>query len=750
MNALHYVRTALFLVPGLLLAQTWTYNPPAYPVVCTNPAVVGEWTMDYATATNRALAEGKNLYLLVTGSTWCPDCDGLQRQVMATPEMKAFMEGSDAYWVWLDLPSRRATNAVQYGWLCHTNTGLYTLEQSEAILARNRRLEFIYGSIKNYRSPGTINMPTLIVCRPDGSYQGEAAHYRQWTNVTAAIFINKVRRIWNDDAWDVQDNLVPGKSDDTVQSATPITEISETVMRQSHTLSRTDTEDWYAFTAQPGITYSFSAEGRLLQGQSALPAVPVCLELFIETNAVVNLVDMTSGKLGKPQTVTWTMNQEQPLKGFVRVSGSPASVAGYAFAYSQRITVEPSAMGIRGAEGAVVDVCDASRVTGVLTVSITKSGWMTAKYRTMNRTITFSTHDFWSSFDTFGILTSAVYKDNFMLKIQMPSAGEMYAQIMDPAYANPLQAALLVSPWSALNSATAYVGYYTVVLSPEKVTGGLAPTGHSYMTVSLKASSAKTGTVTYAGKLADGTAYSGSSVLQPLPDGSALMTVFTSKGKQQLAGLLSITPDAENARWTNPRVVTACEGIVPYWRHDGASNPFPFDMTLNVSGGYYSSADSLADFYDMYPGSGAMYLMASGQVPESAAYGVATEVPFLPLSVSESALKISSGTGNPTQTRLSFTKATGIFKGVFNLPFENSAGVTKKITATYAGVLLPGWIGADGCDLGCGPLEADLPLKPFGMGAYWFKDSLRVETGNRTVTVPFTAGYPLVIEKAAE
>ena len=129
---------------------------------------------------------------------------------------------------------------------------------------------------------------------------------------------------------------------------------------------------------------------------------------------------------------------------------------------------------------------------------------------------------------------------------------------------------------------------------------------------------------------------------------------------------------------------------------------------------------------------------------------MATEVPYLPLSISESSLKILSETDNPTKTRLSFTKATGIFKGFFYLPFGNSTGVTKKITATYAGVLLPGWVGAEGCDLGCGPLEADLPLKPFGMGAYWFKDALRVESGSRTVMVPFNAGYPLIIEKAAE
>lgn len=145
--------------PLLALAGEWRYTPPAFPVVCTNPAVPGQWTMDYETATARAQVERRDIYLLFTGSTWCPDCDTLQHQVMSTPQMQAYMETSDSYWVWLDLPSRRATNAVDYGWLCHTNTELFTLVQSETILARNRRLEAVYGAVKGYRTPSDHTGP---------------------------------------------------------------------------------------------------------------------------------------------------------------------------------------------------------------------------------------------------------------------------------------------------------------------------------------------------------------------------------------------------------------------------------------------------------------------------------------------------------------------------------------------------------------------------------------------------------------
>ena len=750
MKGLGCLRSALCLTPSLLLAQTWTYTPPAYPAVCTNLAVVGQWTMDYATATNRALAEGRNLYLLITGSTWCPDCDTLQRQVMEKPDLQSFMDESDAYWVWLDLPSRRATNAVQYGWLCHTNTGFFTLEESASILARNREIEFIYGSVKNYRSPGTLNMPTFVVCHPDGTYQGEVTHYRQWTHVTPEVFIRKIRRVWNDDAWDVQDNCVPGKSDDEAFCATVLTDFSENATRQPHTFSPTDEADWYTFTAQPGRSYTFTVEARLLNGQAAVPAGPVALEIFAETNAAAVPVASASGLLGETQTVAWELNQALPLKLYVKVSGAFAEAAGYEFAYRQFIAAAPTAMPIRGAEGAVIDVYDSSRVTGALNLSVSRSGWLTAKYRTKNRTVAFSAKRFWSSFDANGILTSAVSAGEYRLSVQMPGAGELYAVVADPDYANPLAASLLVSPWSASNRATAYAGYYTVVLAPETTAGGLAPTGYSYMTILLKNASAKKGKVTYAGRLSDGTGYSGSATLQPLADGTAQMTVFARKGKHHLAGLLAIDAYAEATRRDNPSAVSACAGVTPHWTRDTGHAETSFDMTLAVFGGYYGSADSLLDFYGLYAGDGPMCLLASGNMPESAVYGTAAEVPFLPLAVSESLLKIPAGTDNPTQTRLSFSKTTGIFRGFIKIPFESPAVRINKVTAMYAGVLLPGWTADEGCDLGCGDPVPGFPQKPFGMGSYWYRDKLPVGTGPAVRNVSFTAGYPIIIDKVTE
>jgi len=749
MKMLHTVGLALFLMPGLLLAQTWTFTPPAYPAVCTNPAVVGEWTMDYATATNRAQTEGRNLYLLVTGSTWCPDCDTLQRQVMATPEMHAFMQASDAYWVWLDLPSRRATNAVQYGWLCHTNTGLFTLEESEAILARNRSLEARYGAIKGYRTPVTLNMPTFVVCRPDGTYQGEVTHYRQWTFVTADFFIHKIRRVWNDDAWDVQDNAVPGRSDDAAPTATALTNIAAAVeQHQDHTLSPTDSEDWYSFAAKPGKVYTFAAQGRLLDGQAALPAGQVNVEVFVETNDAAVPVAAAYGSPDQPQTVTWSLNQVLPRKVYVRVSGTFAERMGYTFTYGQITVAPPPASSMRNAEGAVINVGDCSRVTGVLSFSVTRSGWATVKYRTSDKTVSFSKKDFWTTFDENGVLTSVFSAGDYQVIIQMPSVDEVYAVVADPDYASPLTASLSTSPWSSANPATSFLGYYTVVLLPETIVGEHAPTGYSYMTILLKSISAKTGKVTYAGKLSDGTGYSGSAVLKPAEDGSAQLVIFARSGKHHLSGLLSIASPEKRERLVNPGAVTACGGIQPYWSNEGAQSETSFGMTLDVSGLFYSRENSLRDYFERYAAGETTVLMASGTVPSSAAYGVATALPFLPLGISGETVKIQPDAPNPTRTRLSVNPATGLFRGSFKIPFEKAAGRTRNVTATYAGVLLPGWEPDEGCDLGCGDTDPGVPEIPFGLGSYHFLDKAPVGIGDGARMVPFNAGYPILIGKA--
>jgi len=409
-------------------------------------------------------------------------------------------------------------------------------------------------------------------------------------------------------------------------------------------------------------------------------------------------------------------------------------------------TLNAAATGaISAAEGAVIDN-RSGRVVGTLKLSVTRAGRMTAKYLCSEGTISFSGSS-WTDCAANGMVTVVLFKGDYRLTVQMTAAGELFAALADTgrSKAKPrLMARLVVPMWGASNLATDYVGYYTASLSPGTAAGALAPTGYSYMTLSVRPAAAKTGRVTYAGKLADGTSYSGSTVLQPIDGGQAQIIVFQRKDANVFAGLLALDANAKETYLTDPSAVSACGEASPYWTCDSGYEETSFDVALDICGGYYNSADSLLDYYDLYAGAGPMELMAYGDVPESVFYGTATALPFVGLAVSETSLRIPKGADNPTRIRLSFTKTTGLFRGSFRIPFVNALAQPQTVYANYEGVLLPGWTG----DCGCG--DEELPEKPFGMGAYWFRDRVPVESGGEASIKTVTRGYPIIMQKAAE
>ncbi|HNX34414.1 MAG TPA: thioredoxin family protein [Kiritimatiellia bacterium] len=399
------------------------------------------------------------------------------------------------------------------------------------------------------------------------------------------------------------------------------------------------------------------------------------------------------------------------------------------------------------AEGAVLDSNVPARVAGTLTCSVSSSGRATVRYRMKKGSVAFSSPN-WAACDGDGAVSAVIAKGAYGLAIQLTPAGELSAWVTDPDYAYPLTATLAAPVWSAANPATEYEGYYTVVLSPAAATGGLAPLGHSFMTVSLAPAAAKSGRVTYAGYLADGTPYSGSAVLQPMADGTAQMTVFAGNTKHTLAGVFIIAAQADENYRTYPSAVTVREGVAPYWSCGSGHEETSYDIALEAFGGFYSGADSLVDFYGQYEGTGPLRLAAADAVPTSACYGTATALPFVDLTVSESVLGVAAGAANPTGVTLQFKKATGIFRGSMRLPFA-IPGRSFTVWSSFAGVLLPGWVGAE-CQTGCADNEGELPLKPFGMGSYWYRDKVPVEGVGFNTLMSFSAGYPLIIEKAAE
>ena len=453
-------------------------------------------------------------------------------------------------------------------------------------------------------------------------------------------------------------------------------------------------------------------------------------------------------------------------RGVLRFSGVPARAGVYTSVYQVAelragtwvdgavvqvtLTVVPLAA-VNGAitnlsgtaEGAVFTTNALARLVGTLSFSATKYGRVTAKYLSRNGTITFSGRS-WTACDEDGTLTVEMAKGDYLLTVRMTAAGTLLAWVTDPAYADPLEVSLIRPPWSSLTRATAYEGYYTVVLSPKHGTGGVCPKGYSYLTLSLSSSGTRSGRVTYAGRLSDGTSWSGSARLLPLGADEALLLAFRRVGQNLVAAALKVEADAKTTYSVYPSSVTAYDGTEPFWNRAGGYAETSFDLSWEVFGGYYNPADSLVAHYEQYFGAGPLRLFASEYVPESPAYGTATALPSLDLVLSDTSINMPNGNANPTRARISLAKKSGIFRGTFRLPFATLTGETATVQATYSGVLLLGWTG-EGCD--CSDAELDLPRKPFGLGSYWFSDRVPVEAGGTVRMKPFHAGYPILLDK---
>jgi thioredoxin-related protein len=101
-----------------------------------------EWKDNYQAALEKARAEQKYVFMLFTGSDWCPPCKALAAEILPKPEFMDFAK-NNLVCLELDFPSKK--------------------KQALALRLLNETLSKFY-KIEGY--------PTMILLRPDGSYLG--------------------------------------------------------------------------------------------------------------------------------------------------------------------------------------------------------------------------------------------------------------------------------------------------------------------------------------------------------------------------------------------------------------------------------------------------------------------------------------------------------------------------------------------------------------------------------------------------
>ena len=192
---------------GMLGAYAYDYNvrmPSSMACPRWKGAQAGEWTMDYEAARQQAMAEGKGLLLLTTGSWWCPHCEAFEQKVMLdhSTQWRNYIKEKGFYLVMLDFPYRGHVDDEQlwkskypvYGdgwgfqcWLYDEDylrendlskedglnaiVDMYRLQDSLALdSATTVTINKWDGSEEI--TYGRVGYPTLIVYLPDGSEAG--------------------------------------------------------------------------------------------------------------------------------------------------------------------------------------------------------------------------------------------------------------------------------------------------------------------------------------------------------------------------------------------------------------------------------------------------------------------------------------------------------------------------------------------------------------------------------------------------
>ena len=438
----------------------------------------------------------------------------------------------------------------------------------------------------------------------------------------------------------------------------------------------------------------------------------------------------------------------------------------------------------------------AKRLVGALTLTIPRTGRLSAKYVTVDapKAASFSTKS-WSEMTEEGVLRAQlaglVDGETATIDVEAFPDGKVTAVLAYPSHPG-VEVLFPETVWTKKNRATDFKGYYTVELPvAEKLAGNLLARGSGYVTLKMNTTSAlDSGKVTYAGLLPNGKSFSGSATLMARdwlddPDflywKRAIVPILSVSAAETLAGVVEINPgaaDPEAADFSDDggesvatgrcwfkhirrtvRNAAETEGL--WWRHVEKADAASSEALLGVWGAYYDAAENFLTLaktnYSISNGALKFFALdglndLDEELLEELANGawnaqltnVIAGVTLSWAKASKSAKASTSMLKSASTTKLSltFTLSTGIVKGSFKLPMESGSK-----TFTYQGVVLPGFGTGDctecGVDVRTGGTEA--ALRPFCQGTAWINDTLTYDDDGRVRTVTVRRSTPFSI-----
>ena len=291
-----------------------------------------------------------------------------------------------------------------------------------------------------------------------------------------------------------------------------------------------------------------------------------------------------------------------------------------------------------------------------------------------------------------------------------------------------------------------------------------APQGNGYLTLTVKPD----GAVKFAGKLADGKAVSGSTTALPQEDFIYYYTtmpvyvpMYGGRGSFSAPLLIYTSPWFRNP--TQSPYVNYFTDMPARWAYPGkspAANPpqaeDAFEARLGTWGSLYSPLMPVGVNLEQNPTNppfgfyldSTVFTADAPDVPYTYTKGSYTNtvnataglLPTVQLNVAK--MTLQAGNANPAKATFSVAKASGVFKGKFNVYYdytdENGAVKQKAVPVKHEGVLLPYF-----------SASTDATPPPGGAGFYLMSDTWVDKTNPaKPVTYKLNRSFGATLQKA--
>ena len=725
----------------------------------------GEWTMDLdvAMAKYRANA-GSRLLALVGGSLWCPDCVMMDAHLLDHAEFRDWAKANKVILVDIDIPNlpnttnspsllTRVVSRASDGYI----SGRGTLEPDEtqrwqsgagylsrhmvsetaatAVIARNRSLAGRNTLNGGWNSPDRANqsrtgVPIFVSLRRDGTLAGRIDAFSAVApSEFKMAYLNRLDELLAA----AEDSPDSGDDESNASWQTTSETFSGTGTSAPATLSAVDLVDTYSLAA---VDSGAATQMVTVQGSDADATVTVSILQVIDGN--VTTLATSAGRLLDGVSASGVIATGSSY--YVQVSGEASGTfvidsaavdtkASYTISGTRTNIDNPySNNWISKAATTMLPLYGAgggfdNALVGTLALTFKKTKAIAAKYSDGRRTIASFTGK-WNAADISADGTAAVtlMKKDYDLALRLKADSTVSAAVSDGKRTLSSGGCRLAEGYGD------FAGFYTVALPCIDISAAAATdAGCTFMTLKMTSSpSVKSGRFIYSVYLADGKKLSGTTYVTWLDANFGVVPVLSTSGLNTFAAAVKIRRDAGNA--ASSRAVVAADGAAACW--SGSNGIQPFTHRLGAYGSYYDKNRSLVEQSGVRE---LVWAVDPASLSASEAYGALSSVAGAGAKLKVEDKKIFS-VGRIKGFTFSFNRTTGIFKGTSSLAFEKKG----KVTASYTGIILPGWFTE--CD--CGEDDdtlIQLEALPFGLGYCIFSDKANRKTVKRSFYIGLEA-----------